>query len=1021
MNKNKKINRAFKGIFLLLLILPNVFTLVSCKKDKTATDDGPNSIITESNEIILEQGESKKINYEFDPKGSTYDVIFISDDDSIATIENGFVKGNSVGSTKVTIICSKFSSVKKELTVNVLAKTYAINYDLDGGLLPDNYETRFNPLIGLPTLPVASKDGHKFIGWSLDDEIVDGLSAGIEKDITLKAIFNKYPTEMLIKEIKDDLYTGKSYQLEITSDKANESFTFESSNSDILTISNDGLLNCVGKGNVTITVTSTTNPNTKASITVKVLGIPESFKTANRTTELFVGSQTTFKLTASPSGSYTKVIWTSSDDSVLTIDENGSVLGIAPGVATIKGTSVVNSSVVFEREITVKEPATSVVVSASSTSAYIGEFINLNATVYPSTVSNKVKWSSSDESIATVDENGVVTIINRGEVTITASSEVTPSIKGKILIKGLHALLEEENSDVKYIICAPGTNASTSISINYHAKNTKTYIEYTVAEDINFENAQTYKPNGVYFEELSEELDGPFEARNIYSGEITGLTPGTKYIFRVNSGDGTYSDTYNFTTAKGMDDDFSFVWLTDNHYHYLQGEDTTGPEVSEEVIYRAMEMRPDLAFVFDTGDMIDTGGNSHIWDIMFKKRSTLKMLPMVSTTGNHELYVASTGQWDNRFHAAYNALPKNGVEGKVGTSCYYYYNNVLFILVENMNRSSYEAQMEWMENLLKEARYEKKAEMVIVGMHGPIQTETGADRDETMMALFEKYSVDLVLTGHYHTDEETRNYWRGERSTNDLLGVNYLIGSVSGVKGVGSNDPMVFAKGYVVDVKGTKIIVTRIDANGKVYSVREYESKKYEEISDEAKNASKEDIMNSFSYTVNQNTSVATFKWSNLAYGNVDKITFEETNRGEIKHEVIVINSAFTDALVPSIVNNQDSNILVSVYFNDGTILTKEFLIQRNTNYNLNAKLENSSIVLYMDELLDALSNIVKNFNIYVDGKLYKTVEFNGITNPINSLTLEGIDTSVNHDIKVVALNNSGKIIFENNTSYNAK
>ena len=42
-------------------------------------------------------------------------------------------------------------------------------------------------------------------------------------------------------------------------------------------------------------------------------------------------------------------------------------------------------------------------------------------------------------------------------------------------------------------------------------------------------------------------------------------------------------------------------------------------------------------------------------------------------------------------------------------------------------------------------------------------------------------------------------------------------------------------------------------------------------------------------------------------------------------------------------------------------------------------------------------------------------------TNPINSLTLEGIDSSSNHDIKVVALNNSGKIIFENNTSYNIK
>ena len=925
MNKINKKRNPFKGLLLLCLMLINVFTLVSCKKEK-APESGPNSIVVVDKNITIEVDESKSISYEFDPAGANYDVIWVVENPDIIDIQNGIITGKLVGNTKVTIICSKYSSVKTDINITVSPKRYTINYDLDGSILPDGAPNKFDPSVGIATLPTPTKEGYKFMGWYIGEDLVDGISAGIEQDVTLKAVFNKYPTSLLIKDITEDLYTGKSYQLEITADKENEKFVFESSNNDILTVTENGYITCTGKGNVTITVTSVTNPDTKSTISLKVLGIPETFKTANRTTEIFVGSKTTFKLTATPSGSYTKVTWESSDESVLTIDENGSVTAIAAGVATIKGTSVVNPDLVFEREITVKEPATSVELTSSSTSAYIGEVININAKVYPLTVSNKVVWSSSDESIATVDENGVVTIINRGDVTITAASEVTPSVKGKILIKGLHALLEEENSDVKYIICAPGTDASTSISINYHAKNTKTFIEYTTSDDVNFEKASSYKPNGIYFEELSEELDGPFEARNIYSAEITGLIPGTHYIYRINCGDGTYSDIYNFTTAKGAGNEFSFIWLTDTHYHYLQGEDTTGPEVSEDVIRQAVEKRPELAFVFDTGDMIDTGGNSNIWDLMFRKRTTLKELPMVSTTGNHELYIANTGQWDNRFHAAYNALPKNGVEGKVGTSCYYYYNDVLFILIENMNSSSYDLQMNWMEELLKEARYEKKAKMVIVGMHGPIQTETGADRDEKMMALFEKYSVDLVLTGHYHTNEETKNYWRGTRSDNELLGVNYLIGNASGAKGVGDSDPKTFAKGYIVDVKGTTITVTRIDANGKVYNIWEYESKKYEEISDEAKNTSKEDIMNSFSYTLNENTSVATFKWTSNAYGNVDKITFEEINRGGNFNEIIIINSAFNDALIPSINNHQDSKILISVYFNDGTILKKVIL-----------------------------------------------------------------------------------------------
>ena len=176
--------------------------------------------------------------------------------------------------------------------------------------------------------------------------------------------------------------------------------------------------------------------------------------------------------------------------------------------------------------------------------------------------------------------------------------------------------------------------------------------------------------------------------------------------------------------------------------------------------------------------------------------------------------------------------------------------------------------------------------------------------------------------------------------------------------------------------------------------------------------------MNSFSYTLNENTSVATFRWTKNAYGNVDKITFEEINRGGNFNEVIIINSAFTDALIPSINNNQDSKIKISVYFNDGTVLSKEIVIPRNTNYNLKVQKENAYLVLSMNELNNALSNIVKKFYIYVDGKLYKTLEFNGISNPVNGYILEGLDLSINHEIKVVASNNNDQIIFENFITY---
>ena len=887
------------------------------------------------------------------------------------------------------------------------------------------------------TVSAVPSEASNDVIWSVEDSniatvnegVVTGISVGTTKvhatstkDENVKAsvTINVVKGILEVKEVPSTLCIGNTYQLDVNSTYGE--VVYESLNTNIATVDNNGLVTGVSAGSVTIKVSSVNQPDKSTTIQFKVYNIPEVLKTGNKTTEIFIGSSSKFNLTATPSGSLTKVTWVSSNPEVLTIDENGRVTGISEGVATITGTSVVNPNVKFERTIRVKTPASSVEVTAEdNTEAIIGQTIQLHAQVFPLNVSNTVTWSSPNENVATVDENGLVTITGIGEVVITASSTVTTYVKGQIKIKGLHELLNEEQSDVKYILCAPGTDASTSISINYHAKNTKTFIEYTVASDTEFSNCKTYIPEGKFFEELDEALDGPFEARNIYSAEITGLTPGTKYIYRINCGDGTYSDVYQFTTASGSGN-FSFLWLTDNHYHYLQGEDTTGPEISEQTIAKALGMRPDLAFVFDTGDMIDTGGNSNIWDLMFRKRLSLKQLPLVSTTGNHELYIASTGQWDNRFHAAYNALPKNGIEEKVGTSCYYYYNDTLFIVIENMNNSGYDKQLAWMEEQFIETRINGKAKYIIIGMHGPIQEEGNTDRDETMMALFEKYSVDLVLTGHYHTDEETRDYYEGTTSSNPLLGVNYMIGSVAGAKGVGSNDPAVFAKGYVVDVTDEGIKVTKIDANGKVYYTRTYTSKLGEEVSSDAKNATKDDIMNSFKYSLNTQTNKITFTWSSLAYGNATQVVIEETNRADEKNNRYILNSAYTNLTLNNCLNYYDSKYLITVYFNDGTTMTKEIVVSRNTNININvSNITENSAYLTFDPVHASIEYVVKNVQVYVNGVLVNTHPYLSSGLAMTSLQVNNLESNKDYTIKLVAINGNGGIVFENEVSFKTK
>ena len=71
----------------------------------------------------------------------------------------------------------------------------------------------------------------------------------------------------------------------------------------------------------------------------------------------------------------------------------------------------------------VKTPATTIALDKTTASLKEGEKVNLSATVGPENVTSKVViWSSSDESIATVADDGTVTAVKAGDVTITAKA-----------------------------------------------------------------------------------------------------------------------------------------------------------------------------------------------------------------------------------------------------------------------------------------------------------------------------------------------------------------------------------------------------------------------------------------------------------------------------------------------------------------------------------------------------------------------------------------------------------------------
>ena len=155
---------------------------------------------------------------------------------------------------------------------------------------------------------------------------------------------------------------------------------------------------------------------------VRKINTPPTGVSLNKTSlEVNVGTPETLKATVSPTNSYwDKVSWNSSVPGVATVS-NGVVTGIKPGNTVITATTV-SGGFSASCNVTVKRiPATGVTLNKSAISMYPNETETLIATVQPADASTAVRWFSSNEKVATVN-NGVVTSVSPGSAVITVST-----------------------------------------------------------------------------------------------------------------------------------------------------------------------------------------------------------------------------------------------------------------------------------------------------------------------------------------------------------------------------------------------------------------------------------------------------------------------------------------------------------------------------------------------------------------------------------------------------------------------
>ena len=194
---------------------------------------------------------------------------------------------------------------------------------------------------------------------------------------------------------------------------------------------------------------------------------PTSLTLSVNSLNLTIGqSSSQITVTATPSGASNRVRWSSSNSSVAEVSATGVVTAKNEGTATITATSTRDTNVKATLTVNVSRPALqSLSISPSSLNLTQNSTRQLTVTASPSGASNSVTWSTSDSSVATVSEAGLVTAVGSGTATITATSKADTSKSASITVT---VRTQEENSQA-FLQSLQAIESATTLEARYTA------------------------------------------------------------------------------------------------------------------------------------------------------------------------------------------------------------------------------------------------------------------------------------------------------------------------------------------------------------------------------------------------------------------------------------------------------------------------------------------------------------------------------------------------------------------------
>ena len=246
-------------------------------------------------------------------------------------------------------------------------------------------------------------------------DISIGSQASYTERIYVKVI-GEDPTSINLLPTSKTMHLSETLTLTPVLSPSNAycTYTWSSSDASVATVSSEGVVTPVGFGETVITVTTSNNLSATCTITVEKADAT-SISIVPASATMIIGDKKVFSYKLTPTYSSNTVTWTSSDATVASI--NGKVVTARKaGTANIKAETDNGKYAVCR--VTVP-PYPNQMTLPQNAEVSLNKSICLTPQITPSNAMDYYVWSSSDETIATVDENGVVTGKKTGQVTIT--------------------------------------------------------------------------------------------------------------------------------------------------------------------------------------------------------------------------------------------------------------------------------------------------------------------------------------------------------------------------------------------------------------------------------------------------------------------------------------------------------------------------------------------------------------------------------------------------------------------------